>query len=183
MSRARQSMYPAPPPPTHWNALEQCSAALQASCANVRSAAGILDQGTMDLPRLATIVQSRRMFDLVTEPDVFAAQRALANEMSPQIEELISRAEDGLEGLKQRERALRARVDKRSAAASRPQASVTVSQDELDVLEQKLAQLQQRKERLGREVELLDEKGGAAAGRGAGTARGAGRPAVRGGRR
>lgn len=50
------------------------------------------------------------MFDLVTEPDVFAAQRALANEMSPQIEELISRAEDGLEGLKQRERALRARV-------------------------------------------------------------------------
>lgn len=50
------------------------------------------------------------MFDLVTEPDVFSAQRALANEMSPQIEELIGRAEDGLEGLKQRERALRAKV-------------------------------------------------------------------------
>lgn len=50
------------------------------------------------------------MFDLVTEPEVFAAQRAVANEMVPQIEEYIARAEDGLEELKQRERALHAKV-------------------------------------------------------------------------
>lgn len=50
------------------------------------------------------------MFDLVTEPEVFAAQRAVANEMAPQIEEYIARAEDGLEELKQRERALHAKV-------------------------------------------------------------------------
>lgn len=51
-----------------------------------------------------------QMFDLVTEPEVFAAQRAVANEMAPQIEEYIARAEDGLEELKQRERALHAKV-------------------------------------------------------------------------
>jgi hypothetical protein len=50
------------------------------------------------------------MFDLVTEPEVFGAQRALQNEMRPQIEELISRAEGGLEGLKEREKTLRAKV-------------------------------------------------------------------------
>ena len=98
----------------------------------MQSAVEILHQGTMDLPRLAGIVQSRRvrprpvsspkvrpadhpsprlqMFDLVTEPEVFAAQRAVANEMAPQIEEYIARAENGLEELKQRERALHAKV-------------------------------------------------------------------------
>ena len=38
MSRARQSMYPAPPSASHWSALEQCSQALHASCVNVRPA-------------------------------------------------------------------------------------------------------------------------------------------------
>lgn len=50
------------------------------------------------------------MFDLVTETEVFSAQRALANEMAPQIEEYIARAEGGLEELKQRERALQGKV-------------------------------------------------------------------------
>ncbi|GAA5928358.1 hypothetical protein JCM10213_005715 [Rhodosporidiobolus nylandii] len=158
MSRARPSMYPAPPAPSHWSALAACSAALQASCAHVQGAVGILEQGTCDLPRLAGIVQSRRMFDLVTEPEVFDAQRALANEMRPQIEELIQRAEGGLEGLKERERGLRAKLDKRSALSSRPAEPISASQDDLDALEQKLAELQRRKERLGREVELLEER-------------------------
>ncbi|GAA5849572.1 hypothetical protein JCM8547_000501 [Rhodosporidiobolus lusitaniae] len=77
----------------------------------VQSAVEILDQGAKDLPRLAGIVQSRRAFDIVTEPEVIAAQRALANEMRPQIEELISRAEGGLEALKERERTLKAKLD------------------------------------------------------------------------
>ncbi|BGP24328.1 hypothetical protein JCM10295v2_003238 [Rhodotorula toruloides] len=166
MSRtARQSMYPSPPGASHWTALDACSAALQASCSNLESAVGILHQGTMDLPRLAGIVQSRRMFDLVTEPEVFSAQRALANEMAPQVDELIRRAEDGLEGLKQKERTLRAKVEKRQAAASRSQAPITVDQSELDTLEQKLASLQQKKNRLGREVEALDERAAKASAR------------------
>lgn len=99
----------------------------------------VLDQATSDLHRLSRVVHSRRVrpplalslpprppplavlthpvllaraqnYDLVTEPDVWSAQRALANEMSPQIGDLIGRAEVGLEGLKARERELRAKV-------------------------------------------------------------------------
>ncbi|TKA50059.1 hypothetical protein B0A53_06512 [Rhodotorula sp. CCFEE 5036] len=158
MSRARQSMYPAPPSASHWAALEACSQGLHACGANMQSAVEILHQGTMDLPRLAGIVQSRRMFDLVTEPEVFAAQRAVANEMAPQIEEFIARAEDGLEELKQRERALHAKLEKRTQAAARPQAPVTVEQATLDALEQELETLRNRKNKLGKEVELMEEK-------------------------
>ncbi|GAA5830755.1 hypothetical protein JCM11251_001063 [Rhodosporidiobolus azoricus] len=168
MSRtARQSLYPTPAPPSHWSALSSCSAALATSLGNVQSAVEILDQGTRDLPRLAGIVQSRRMFDLVAEPEILSAQRALANEMRPQIEELISRAEDGLEGLKQRERGLKAKLDKRSTnSASRSQTPAEqVSQDDLDALEVKLAELQRRKERLGREVEVLEERTAGAVGK------------------
>lgn len=39
-----------------------------------------------------------------------AAQRDLASEIEPQIKELIERAEDGLEGLKKREKVLQAKV-------------------------------------------------------------------------
>ncbi|GAA5945747.1 hypothetical protein JCM3775_005836 [Rhodotorula graminis] len=164
MSRARQSMYPAPPSASHWSALEQCSQALHASCVNVHDAVVVLDQATGDLSRLASVVCSTRNFDLVTEPEVWSAQRALANEMSPQIEELIGRAERGLEALKARERELRAKLDKRLPSSSSSSSNSTTSpptvvpQPELDALEGRLAQLQQRKDRLGREVALLDER-------------------------
>ncbi|GAA5885652.1 hypothetical protein JCM3774_002554 [Rhodotorula dairenensis] len=158
MSRARQSMYPAPPTASHWAALEACSNGLHACRANMQSAVETLHQGTMDLPRLAAVVQSRRMFDLVTEPEVFAAQRAVANEMVPQIEEYIARAEDGLEELKQRERALHAKLEKRSQAAARPQTPVSVDQATLDALEEELATLRNRKNKLGREVEAMEEQ-------------------------
>ncbi|GAA5968729.1 hypothetical protein JCM11641_000712 [Rhodosporidiobolus odoratus] len=194
MSRtaARPSMYPTPSTPSHWQALSACSAALQASCAHMQGAVGILEQGTCDLSRLAGIVQSRRMFDLVTEPEVFSAQKALANEMRPQIEELITRAETGLEGLKEREKGLKVKVrlvykyqpssaftpfsanvlsltmwrnrvcveqlDARTSNRAVTASPISASQEELDELEQKLAELRARKERLGREVGLLEEK-------------------------
>ncbi|GAA5912235.1 hypothetical protein JCM8208_001309 [Rhodotorula glutinis] len=162
MSRARPSMYPAPPSASHWSALEQCSQALHASCVNVHGAVVVLDQATNDLARLASV-----SYDLITEPEVWSAQRALANEMSPQIEELIGRAESGLEGLKARERELRAKLDKRTAlslpSSSTSPSPVAIPQSELDALEQQLAQLQQRKDRLGREVELLEERAETAA--------------------
>lgn len=51
-----------------------------------------------------------KAFDIVTESEVVAAQRALASEMSPQITELIDRAENGLETMKKREKTLREKV-------------------------------------------------------------------------
>ncbi|POY71903.1 hypothetical protein BMF94_5264 [Rhodotorula taiwanensis] len=180
MSRARPSMYPTPTSASHWTALEACAQGLHACGGNLQGAVNVLEQGTFDLPRLAGIIQSRRMFDVVTEKDIFESQRALANEMAPEIEGYIARAEDGLEELKQRERALQSKLEKRSQAASRPQAPVSVAQSALDALEKELATLRNRKNRLGREVDLLEEKaarGGAAAGAGGPAARS--RPGVK----
>jgi DASH complex subunit SPC19 len=57
---------------------------------------------------------SFQAFDTVTESEVQSAQRALASEMSPQITELIDRAEAGLEAMKKREKLLRAKVPRLS---------------------------------------------------------------------
>ncbi|GAA5920401.1 hypothetical protein JCM5296_005710, partial [Sporobolomyces johnsonii] len=105
------------------------------------------------------------MFDLVTEPEVFSAQRALANEMGPQISELIRRAEGGLEGLKARERGLRAKVDKRNSASRAPTPSSASAKD-VEALEKQLEELQRRKDRLGAEVERLEGQVEAASAKG-----------------
>lgn len=49
-------------------------------------------------------------------------------------------------------------LEKRTQAAARPQAPVTVEQATLDALEQELETLRNRKNKLGKEVELMEEK-------------------------
>ena len=49
-------------------------------------------------------------FELITETELQSAQRAMSNEMEPQIKELIARAEDGIEVLKKREKSLKAKA-------------------------------------------------------------------------
>ena len=49
-------------------------------------------------------------------------------------------------------------LEKRTQAAARPQAPVTVEQATLDALEQELETLRNRKNKLGQEVELMEEK-------------------------
>ncbi|KAK4047018.1 DASH complex subunit spc19 [Microbotryomycetes sp. JL201] len=154
MSRARQSVYPAPPAPVYWSALESCSSSLQLACASLNNATSTLDQGTFDFPRLATVVQSRRAFDLVTESEVQDAQRSLAAEMGPQITELIDRAEAGLEQVKKRERALKAKVEKRAAVPARPHAEPP----NISALERQLKSLQKKKDMLSTTVDRLDRQ-------------------------
>ncbi|KAK4056825.1 hypothetical protein OIO90_002075 [Microbotryomycetes sp. JL221] len=154
MSRARQSVYPAPPAPIYWSALDSCSSSLQSACTSLTNATVTLEHGTFDFPRLAQVVQSRRAFDLVTESEVQAAQRALAAEMGPQITELIQRAEQGLETVKKREKALRQKVDKRSVVPTRTQAEPP----NVSALERQLKSLQKRRDMLSTTVERLDRQ-------------------------
>lgn len=278
LGRARQSVYPAPPQPSYWSTLDNCSQSLHSSCSSVslvaspslfspparahsrfiyhqiNSATATLDQGTFDFPRLARVIESRRVsrarflqpsatgrgaalplllrggrggrgereysvspdetplphqfsapsrapapiappsltpsppssraraqaFDTVTESTVLSAQRSLASFMSPQITELISRAESGLEGLKVKERGLRIKVAPRLPNRTEPSPSRTdpdppprqlekrlapppsssssarttpLPAPDLAALERKLKQLRMRKEVLGRDVE------------------------------
>lgn len=88
-------------------------------------------QGTHDLKRLSSVIKSQRVqstnlttrrsgsltfgaggqvFDVVTEDDVAKGQRELASEIDPQINELIARAEAGIERVKAREQLARSKV-------------------------------------------------------------------------
>lgn len=69
------------------------------------------------------------MFDVVTEKDIFESQRALANEMAPEIEGYIARAEDGLEELKQRERALQSKVNRAPESGGASPSGATTAVD------------------------------------------------------
>ncbi|GAA6063712.1 hypothetical protein JCM10212_006826 [Sporobolomyces blumeae] len=154
-SSARQSMYPTPPSPSHWTALEGCSLALSQASQHLNGAIDVLHEGTFDLPRLSRVIHSRRAFDLVPSLEIQSAQASLRTEMSPQIQALVERAERGLEGLKDKERALRNRLDKRNQPAA-PLATRTSSPSELALLERRLDELRTKKERMGREVERLE---------------------------
>lgn len=58
------------------------------------------------MPRLQRILVSDRCYELVSDDEIRAAQLEIQREVEPQIKELISRAEEGLEGLQRRERTL-----------------------------------------------------------------------------
>ncbi|KAK4698362.1 DASH complex subunit SPC19, partial [Phenoliferia sp. Uapishka_3] len=114
----------------------------------------------------------RQAFEVVTETEVHNAQYELAEQVEPQvstfiargraynssrarrkIKELISRAEDGLEDLKKRERNLKAKVDKRIANNSRPPPPV-----DHEAREAKLNDLKRRKLELSRAGKKLDDE-------------------------
>ncbi|GAA5940031.1 DASH complex subunit SPC19 [Sporobolomyces koalae] len=159
MSRlARPSMYPRPPPPSHWTALESCSIQLAHSCQHLQSSIQILHEATHDLPRLATVIDSTRVYDLIPGTEIDTAQELLRLEMSPQIDQLVSRAEVGLEVLKERERALRSRVEKRKLLINPDLPVRSGAEEEVELLERRLEDLRKRKEVLGKEVETLERQ-------------------------
>ncbi|GAA5848857.1 hypothetical protein JCM5353_004062 [Sporobolomyces roseus] len=161
MSRSyssRPSVYPSPAPPSHWTALESCSLQLSNTTTHLQGSIQILDEATRDLPRLATVIDSNRVYDLIPVSSIHSAQEALKSSMSPQITHLVQRAEDGLSTLKEKERSLRARVEKRKALVN-PELPVRMaSRDQVESLEGRLEQLRRRKEELGKEVEGLDRE-------------------------
>lgn len=103
-------MYPVAPPASHWTALDNCSLQLAQSCAHVHNAIEILDDVTRDFPRLATVVDSTRVYDLVPAREIADAQEHLRAEMSPQIQSVIDRAEVALDSLKDKEKQLKSRA-------------------------------------------------------------------------
>ncbi|GAA6024434.1 hypothetical protein JCM11491_001734 [Sporobolomyces phaffii] len=158
---ARASMYPTAPPPSHWSALEQCSLHLAQSSFHLETSIDTLDEATRDFPRLASVIESNRVYDLVPGREIVAAQRAIDHEMRPRIERLVDSASVGLERLKESERQLRERVDRRRAHRSDVAARLprrTGSDEEVAALERTLARLRSDKDRLGADVARLERE-------------------------
>lgn len=57
----------------------------------------LLGSSVADVPRLATVLTSKRHFDVVTETKVAEAKKQLEDEVRPHLKELIQRGEEGVE--------------------------------------------------------------------------------------
>ncbi|KAK7551597.1 DASH complex subunit Spc19 [Phyllosticta paracitricarpa] len=166
------------------DALEGCVSSLRNSMQLLDSSISILDSGVNDLPRLSKVLQTTRHFELISEPDLHAAQRSLLSEIRPEVDNLLSRVANYLDKLERREQSLIAKYElnqgrlssdeagasgRKSAGASRSASRAAGERGEgnrkggreeggggLAPLEElKVKQLRQKKERLSYAVDRL----------------------------
>ncbi|KAL4775714.1 DASH complex subunit Spc19 [Aspergillus nidulans var. acristatus] len=84
---------------------------LHSSLGLVDDSIAILDSGVSDFPRICKVLQTTRHFELLPEPTVREAQRALLDEITPSIAHLLSLASNHVEKLSRREQGLRAKFE------------------------------------------------------------------------
>ncbi|OCK78318.1 DASH complex, subunit Spc19 [Lepidopterella palustris CBS 459.81] len=93
------------------SSLEGCVSSLRTSMQLLDSSISILDSGVNDFPRLSKVLQTTRHFELISEPDLHAAQSTLLSEIRPEVDSLLQRVSNHLDKLKRREQSLIAKCD------------------------------------------------------------------------
>ncbi|KAI0732866.1 Spc19-domain-containing protein [Fomitopsis betulina] len=139
--------------------LRECVLAMEDGCEEAREAQKVVREGTYDLPRITKVLENERVFLLIDEATVRRYKADLTDEIEPQINELISRAEKGLQILLKRESMLRAKVE--STLSSRPSSRATASinttgMSKLDV--RKIQMLARQREQLEDEAAALQRE-------------------------
>ncbi|KAK7511950.1 DASH complex subunit Spc19 [Phyllosticta citriasiana] len=152
------------------DALEGCVSSLRNSIQLLDSSISILDSGVNDLPRLSKVLQTTRHFELISEPDLHAAQRSLLSEIRPEVDNLLSRVANYLDKLERREQSLIAKYELNQGRLSSDEAGGSGRKSGgrnrkggreeggggLAPLEElKVKQLRQKKERLSYAVDRL----------------------------
>ncbi|KAJ9641457.1 DASH complex subunit spc19 [Coniosporium tulheliwenetii] len=155
------------------NSLEGCVSSLRSSMQLLDSSISILDSGVNDFPRLAKVLQTTRHFELISEPDLLAAQASLLSEIRPEVDNLLNRVSNYLDKLERREQSLIAKCELNegrlsqdsSSAFAKPQNARKASSSYgasrqsvggVSAMEEfKIKQLRQKKERLSYAVERL----------------------------
>ena len=145
---------------------------LRASLALLDSSISILDQGVSDFPRLRKVLQTQQHFELVPESTLRTAQKALAEEISPAVEQLLSTAETYVnqlarkeESLKARHELLEGRLAYHQSSSARPAASIRSASNASrpsimgDTKSLQMKRLQQKKDQLQFAIERLELQG------------------------
>ncbi|OJD20925.1 hypothetical protein ACJ73_07738 [Blastomyces percursus] len=91
--------------------LSSSVSSLQASLQLLESSINILDEGVCDFPRLCKVLQTTRHFELLPEPTVREAQKAIHDEINPSIAHLLSLASNHVDKLARREQSLKAKYE------------------------------------------------------------------------
>jgi DASH complex subunit SPC19 len=86
----------------------------------LESSISILDSGVHDYPRLSSVLQTTRHFELVSESSLLTAQSALLSELQPEVQNLLSRVEGYLGKLERREKSLMAKAELQEGRLSNP---------------------------------------------------------------
>ncbi|KZT66052.1 hypothetical protein DAEQUDRAFT_675816 [Daedalea quercina L-15889] len=107
--------------------LRECVLAMEDGCEEAREAQKVVREGTYDLPRITKVLENERVFLLIDEFTVRKYKADLTDEIEPQVNELIARAERGLQILLKKESMLQTKIE--SLLASRPssRAAITVN--------------------------------------------------------
>ncbi|KAI0774556.1 Spc19-domain-containing protein [Fomes fomentarius] len=129
--------------------LRECVMAMEDCCDEAYEAQELIRQGTYDLPRMTKVLESERVFLLIDEGTIRRYKANLTDEIEPQINELLSRAEKGLQILLKRENMLLAKVE---ASQSRPTSRTAANTTGMNKLEVRRMQM------LARQRQTLEEE-------------------------
>lgn len=121
-------------------------------CEEAHEAQQLLRNGTFDLPRMQKVLESQRVFLLIDEGTVRKYKTDLADEIEPQINELIDRAEQGLKALRRKEALVQNKVEAARAMRSRAATAPTANKRE----ERRMQILSKQRQRLEQEVMVLE---------------------------
>ncbi|KAF7789404.1 hypothetical protein EIP86_000348 [Pleurotus ostreatoroseus] len=123
-------------------------------CDEAHEAQEILREGTRDLPRITRVLANERVFLLVDESTVRKYKTDLTDEIEPQINELLSRADKGLKLLVKREAMLASKVKtvQQNNQAARSGMN-TAGMNKLET--RRIQMLVRQRERLEQELEEL----------------------------
>ncbi|KAI0776157.1 Spc19-domain-containing protein [Trametes elegans] len=122
-----------------------CVCTVSSHRAQAYEAQELLRQGTYDLPRISKVLESDRVFLLVDESTVRRYKADLTDEIEPQINELLSRADKGLQILLKRESMLQAKVEASQSRPTSRAATNTAGMNKLDVRRMQMLTRQRQK--------------------------------------
>ncbi|KAN0132601.1 Spc19 domain containing protein [Lactarius tabidus] len=122
--------------------------AMEDCCEEAHEAQQLLRNGTRDLPRMAHVLDNQRVFLLVDESTVKKYKADLSDEIEPQITELVSRAEKGLEALQKKRLLLQTKVKAVQSKAQQPSTS--------DATNRRVQVLAKQRERLEAQARQLE---------------------------
>ncbi|KAF7965396.1 hypothetical protein HWV62_43718 [Athelia sp. TMB] len=130
--------------------------ALEDCCEEAHEAQQLLRNGTFDLPRMTKVLTSQKVFLLIDEGTVRQYQADLTDEIEPQINELLERAEKGLKALNRKEGLIQTKVDAAQVAQSRPTRGTTGTWASNKLEARRLQMLATQREHLEEEMEALE---------------------------
>ncbi|KAK9464460.1 DASH complex subunit Spc19 [Lipomyces arxii] len=135
--------------------LQGCVSSLRSSVDVLGSALTSLDSGVSDLPRMKTVLKTKRVFEVVPESEVECVKSSIAGQVEPQIIELLQRAESAISKLERRQKGL---VSKAELNEVRLQRQPKTSQvDDIKRLNESKQKLQRLRFTLSR-LELVSEQ-------------------------